>query len=256
MNTKILITVRKSKSILLFTLLFLAGLSVSAAQGEQPRELAMKEATFIPFTAKPGQSNNLEAFLQKGAKLVTQTEPNTLFWYALMGQDGSYGIIDFFPNEEGRAEHFAGQVAGALNESSSELVLKGWDEGIVANISNASVLSSKQPEEQLSGATEATYILLNAQPGMEQTLENLLTGAANVIKQTEPNTLLWTALKLSNNTFAIFDTFTDETARAVHFDGKVAAALKDQADALVVGGWENGVLKNIHNFSIIAEAGK
>jgi len=250
------ITNRKSKSIFISTLIVLAGLSTSAAQETQQRDLMMKQATYIPFQAKSGQSENLEAFLRKGAELVDQTEPNTLFWYALKGQDGSYGIVDFFPNEQGRADHFAGQVAAALSANSPQLVEKGWEEGVVANISNASVLSSKHPEVKVTVATEATYILLNAQPGKELSLENLLTGAADVIKQTEPNTLLWTALKLSDNTFAIFDTFTDEAARHAHFNGKVAAALKDQAGDLVVGGWDEGVVKNIYNFSIIAEAGK
>jgi hypothetical protein len=68
--------------------------------------------------------------------------------------------------------------------------------------------------------------------------------------------LLWTSLKSNHNTFGIFDTFTDETGRADHFAGKVAAALNAQADDLIVGGWENGVLKNIHNFEVIAEAQK
>ncbi len=98
--------------------------------------------------------------------------------------------------------------------------------------------------------------MLNAQAGKEQALEELLTGAASVIEQTEPKTLLWAALKLNDNTFGIFDTFTDESGREAHFAGKVAAALNAQADDLVVGGWENGVLPNIHNFEVIAEAEK
>ncbi|WP_417585823.1 putative quinol monooxygenase [Nitrincola sp.] len=99
-------------------------------------------------------------------------------------------------------------------------------------------------------------MLLKAQPGKEQELQQLLIGAASVVAQTEPKTLLWTSLKLDSNTFGIFDTFVDERGREAHFSGKVAAALKAQADDLVVGGWDNGVLNNIHNFEIIAEAGK
>jgi len=170
--------------------------------------------------------------------------------------DGSFGIIDFFPNEAGRAEHFAGQVAAALKANSNTLVAQGWDKGVVEKITNSRVLSYKEPSKDAFKAKEATYILLHAQAGKEQALEDLLTGAAVVIKQTEPKTLLWTSLKINENTYAIFDTFVDASGRDAHFGGKVAAALKAQADDLVVGGWENGVLKNIHNFEIIAVAEK
>lgn len=63
----------------------------------------MKEATYIPFEAKSGQDKELTAFLKEGATLVAQTEPNTLYWYALKKDDGSFGIFDFFPNEAGRS---------------------------------------------------------------------------------------------------------------------------------------------------------
>ena len=238
------------------TLLMLTGLATAEAQESHQGDNIMKAATYIPFQAKSGQSQKLEAFLQQGAKLVKKTEPNTLYWYALKSEDGGLGIFDFFPNDEGRAEHFAGEVAAALNANSHELVSKGWEQGVVANIINATVLSSHRPEKQYTNAKEATYILLNAKPGMEQELEELLTSAAEVISQTEANTLLWASLKLNDNTFAIFDTFPDEAARATHFNGQVAAALKNQAEALIEGGWEAGVLENIHHFKIIAEAGE
>jgi len=218
----------------------------------------MKESTYIPLTANRGQEEHLANLLIGGAALVAQTEPNTLYWYALRSTDGSFGIFDFFPNEIGREEHFAGQVAAALYASADSLVADGWDEGVIANVTNGKVLSAKVPYDVAkSGAkrpTQASYILLTAKAGQDQALQQLLTGAAQIIRQTEPNTLLWTALQLGPNSFAIFDTFTDSSARESHFSGKVAAALKSQANALVEGGWEKGVLDNIHNFEIIADA--
>ena len=247
-------SIRKTGLYLTTSLFVLMNATVSHAQNTLQQEPTMKEATYIPFKAQSGQDKNLANFLAEGAKLVTKTEPNTLYWYALKKTDGSFGIFDFFPNEAGRAEHFAGQVAAALNANADTLVAQGWDKGIVANITNSTVLSYKKPGKNSASATQATYIVLNAQAGKEQALEQLLTGAAPIIEQTEPKTLLWTSLKLNSNTYAIFDTFTDESGRDAHFAGKVAAALKAQADDLVVGGWENGVLKNIHNFEVIAEA--
>lgn len=254
-NMKVSSPIRRANIYLATSLYILMSTSVSYAQNTLTQENTMKEATYIPFKAKSGEDKNLTNFLTVGAKLVTQTEPNTLYWYALKKTDGSFGIFDFFPNEAGRAEHFAGKVAAALNVNADALVSGGWDKGIVANINNPAVLSYKKPSKDSVNATQATYIVLNAQVGKEQGLEQLLTGSAQVIEQTEPDTLLWTSLKLNNNTFGIFDTFTNEKGREVHFAGKVAAALYAQADDLVVGGWE-GVLQNIHNFEIIAEAEK
>lgn len=253
---KILNSIRKTSFYLATPMLILMNTSIAHAQNTLKQETTMKEATYIPFEARSGESNNLANFLAEGAKLVTQTEPNTLHWYALKKTNGSFGIFDFFPNEAGRAEHFEGKVAAALNANADTLVAQGWDKGVVTHITNSSILSYKEPGQSSVNATQATYMVLNAQAGKEQVLEALLTDAAQIIEQTEPNTLLWASLKLNNNTFGIFDTFTDEKGREAHFSGKVAAALKAQAEYLVVGGWENGVLKNIHNFEVIAEAGK
>ena len=66
--------------------------------------------------------------------------------------------------------------------------------------------------------------------------------------------MLWTALKLDDHTFAIFDTFTDAAARDAHFSGQVAAALKGQADRLVVGGWDLGVLPNVTHFEVMTQS--
>lgn len=243
-------TIIKTSFYLMTSIPLLISATISQAQTQ---EAIMKEATYIPFKAASNQEQNLAAFLEEGAKLVAQTEPNTLHWYALTKADGSVGIFDFFPNEAGRAEHFAGKVAAALNANADKLVKDGWDKGIVTNITNSSVLSFKESSHDAPKATKATYILLNAQNGKEQALQQLLIGAAQVVAKTEPKTLLWTSLKLDENTFGIFDTFTDEDGRNAHFAGKVAAALKSQADDIIVGGWENGVLKNIHNFDVIVE---
>lgn len=226
------------------------------AKDVKKQDSTMKAATYIPFKAKSGQENTLANFLLEGAKLVAKTEPNTLYWYALNTTDGGFGIFDFFPDNAGRSEHFDGQVAAALNTNADALVHQGWDDGIVANITNSEVLSYKEPAKHSARATQATYIVLNAQPGKEQVLEQILTGAAAVIEETEAKTLLWTSLKLNNSTFGIFDTFTDQSGRDAHFAGKVAAALKAQAEHLIVGGWENGVLKSMYNFEVIAEAEK
>jgi len=103
--------------------------------------------------------------------------------------------------------------------------------------------------------TEAVYLEIKAVAGKENELAELLTGGAALVTQHEPNTIHWFALRLDNNTFAIFDTFPNEAGKAEHFAGPVAAALKGNADALVEGGWENGVVAKIKNPKILAYKG-
>jgi len=104
----------------------------------------------------------------------------------------------------------------------------------------------------MSQLTQAIYLEIKAVAGKEKELAELLTGGAALVTQHEPNTIHWFALRLNNSTFAIFDTFSNEAGKAEHFAGPVAAALKDHADALVEGGWDNGVIAKIKNSKILA----
>lgn len=72
---------------------------------------------------------------------------------------------------------------------------------------------------------------LEAKPGKEQEVENFLKGGLALVQE-EPGTRNWYALKLSDSTFGIFDTFDDEEGRKAHLSGKVAEALMAQADDL------------------------
>jgi quinol monooxygenase YgiN len=63
--------------------------------------------------------------------------------------------------------------------------------------------------------------------------------------------VLWFALQ-AEDTLAIFDIFADEDARDTHFSGAVAAALNQNADTLVDGGWQDGVVANINNSDVLS----
>lgn len=100
-------------------------------------------ATYITFTAAPGQSAALAELLTAAGEIVAETEPKTLFWVALQIDDNAFALFDIFADETGRTAHFAGQVAGLLKEKSSMLIEGGWDEGVVANVSNFDILAIK-----------------------------------------------------------------------------------------------------------------
>ncbi|WP_112220829.1 putative quinol monooxygenase [Legionella quinlivanii] len=217
-------------------------------------EKTIKNTTYIPMISNQGVEEKFEQFLQQGAQMVNKTEPNTALWFALK-QDNRFAIFDVFFNKQGREEHFAGLVANALKENSSQLVSGGWDQGVLANINNYDLIASSHfDKDKVLTAKEASYIYFKAKSGKSHELESFLKEGAKLINTTEPGTHFWLALKTDNNTYAIFDAFKDKNAQKAHFAGKVAAALQKNADELIEGGWEQGVLAHVSNFQIIAVA--
>ena len=97
----------------------------------------------------------------------------------------------------------------------------------------------------------ASYIAMPAADGQTQAFAEFLAGAAPMVKETEPGTELWFALQ-AEDTLAIFDIFVDEAARNAHFSGAIAGALKENADTLVEGGWDAGVVANINNSDVLS----
>jgi quinol monooxygenase YgiN len=208
-------------------------------------------ASYIRLTAENGQQDNLSKLLAQGAQVVATTEPDTQLWFALKDDNGNFGIFDVFADEKARTAHFGGQFAHTLKEIADLYIKSGWQTGVLRNLENFDVLSVVKAANQAK-ATRASFICLRARPGSESALEALLSGAAHIIEQTEPNTLFWTAMRLDNSNFAIFDTFVDGVARKAHFSGEVATALKEHADTMIEGGWEKGVLPNVLHFNVLA----
>jgi quinol monooxygenase YgiN len=97
----------------------------------------------------------------------------------------------------------------------------------------------------------ASYIAMPAADGQTEAFAEFLAGAAPIVRDTEPGTVLWFALQ-ADDTLAIFDIFADGEARDAHFSGAVAAALNQNADALVDGGWEDGVVANINDSDVLS----
>jgi len=78
----------------------------------------------------------------------------------------------------------------------------------------------------------ALFVRLTAKPGKEETVAAFLAGAISLV-EAEPATLSWYAIRLSMSTFAIFDTFADESGRQAHLSGAVAEALMAHAPDLL-----------------------
>lgn len=74
--------------------------------------------------------------------------------------------------------------------------------------------------------------LLEAKPGKEEELANLLCGA-QALAAAEAGTVVWYAFRAGPTSFGIFDAFADDEGRQAHLAGQIAAALMAKAPELL-----------------------
>ena len=79
---------------------------------------------------------------------------------------------------------------------------------------------------------KALVVKLVAKPGKEAEVEAFLNSGLALVND-EPLTFTWYAVKFSENTFGIFDTFSGDEGRDAHLNGKVAEALMANAADLL-----------------------
>jgi quinol monooxygenase YgiN len=80
--------------------------------------------------------------------------------------------------------------------------------------------------------TKGLIVRLVAKTGQEDAVDRFLRDAVPLV-EAEPETIAWFALRLGPSTFAIVDVFPSEDGRRAHLEGAVAAALLENAEALL-----------------------
>ena len=73
---------------------------------------------------------------------------------------------------------------------------------------------------------------LVAKPGKEEEVASFLAGALP-LAQSEAQTVVWFAFRVSRSEFGIFDAFADDTGRKAHLNGPIAKALLAKASELL-----------------------
>jgi quinol monooxygenase YgiN len=94
----------------------------------------------VRLEAKPGKEAEVSDFLRSALPLV-QDEVATTAWFALQFGSSSFGIVDVFPDDEGRQAHLAGRVAAALRARAEDLL------SAPPVIEPVDLLASKLPRE-------------------------------------------------------------------------------------------------------------
>ena len=86
-------------------------------------------------------------------------------------------------------------------------------------------MQSTRKKEMLS---LGLFVRIEAKPGKEDEVAAFLMEGLQLAGQ-EPTTPLWFALRLGPTSFAIFDSFLDESGRQTHLNGPIAKALMELA---------------------------
>jgi quinol monooxygenase YgiN len=94
--------------------------------------------------------------------------------------------------------------------------------------------------------TVGLWVPLQAKPGKEAEVEAFLEAGQGLVED-EPGTTAWFAVRVGPGQFGIFDVFPDDEGRQAHLNGKVAAALMEQAPDLFADA------PQIHQLDIVAE---
>jgi protease I len=90
----------------------------------------------------------------------------------------------------------------------------------------------QEGRQEREDAGVALFVRLEAKPGREQDVVNLLRGGLPMVEQ-EPATTSWYGMRLGDSTFGIFDTFADDNGRQAHLAGRVAQQLQQRGPDLL-----------------------
>ncbi|MFK8058191.1 MAG: putative quinol monooxygenase [Saprospiraceae bacterium] len=186
-----------------------------------------KIGLLVTMTAQQGKEQAVKDFLLGGLPLVDQ-EPLTRSWYAFQISENTFGIYDTFESEEGRQAHLSGEVAKALLGSAEDLLV---DFDVNTHIQAVDLTASEFKAGQES---KGLLVIMKAKAGKTVDLESFLLVGQQLVKD-EPETVSWYAVQLAEDTFAIIDTFADDKGRDAHLNGKVAAALIQNAPVILEG---------------------
>lgn len=100
----------------------------------------------VMMTAKPGQEAEVAQFLTDALPLA-EREPDTRAWFAVRIDESTFGIVDFFPDDDGRSTHLNGPIAAALMQRAPDLFAGP------PQIRPLDVLAAKLPDATAPGNT-------------------------------------------------------------------------------------------------------
>ncbi|TAI48392.1 putative quinol monooxygenase [Flagellimonas allohymeniacidonis] len=186
-----------------------------------------KIGLLVIMKANKGKEQEVKEFLLGGLSLAN-AEPKTESWFAFQIDEQTFGIYDTFEAEEGRQMHLKGEVAKALLSNAAD-ILEDFEAS--RDIKTIDVIASNH---KAGNQNNGLLVIMKAKEGKTVSVEDFLRAGKSLVSD-EPATLSWYAFKINEETYAIFDTFANDSGRDAHLTGKVAAALMENAPAILEG---------------------
>ncbi|GAA4238865.1 hypothetical protein GCM10022291_30970 [Postechiella marina] len=211
-----------------------------------------KEGAYVSLKTNQGSADELRNFLIASAPVVKETEPDTLLWIALQLEENTFAIFDTYTNIEGKNAHFQGKVAGELAEKAPTLIAGGWNNGVLKNVIHPKILGAKVDTKHTNKVKKALVIKFTSSKGKQEEVVDFLINSANIVEETESETLFWYGLRIDDNTFATIVLFSDQYGIDLHMSGQVARKLQEKAPDWIEGDWEKGIIEHINIFDVIA----
>lgn len=219
----------QSKTLTIIVLVALLGFSTQSFSNSNNNKMedTTKEqiGLLVTMKAKPGKEEAVRDFLLGGLSLVNE-ESGTESWYAFQIDESTFGIFDTFSNDQGRKAHLEGEVAKALLANADDL-LEDFD--VSVSIQPVDLLATKLAKEE---ENKGLLVIMKAKEGKTSEVEDFLLAGKKLVND-EPKTVSWYAIKINSDTYAIFDTFAEDAGRDAHLNGKVAAALMENAPVIL-----------------------
>src|SRR3954453_6601359 len=193
----------------------------SPMTAESNTEQLVTKGLCVRLETQHGEADQVEEFLSEAHSLVSQ-EPDTTAWFAVrFGQD-EYGIVDFFPDDNGRNAHLKGPVAQALAGEGSALLTSE------PQMQRLEVLACKLPDGGAFDIRKSLLLTFAPKSEHETQVAQFLRDARTIVAD-EPGTLAWFALQFDDGSFGIFDVFGDSKSRLKHLTGGVPRELAKHA---------------------------
>lgn len=184
-------------------------------------------ALLVRIKACSGHEKAVADFLRAGLALA-QAEKETISWYALQFSSNTFGVFDTFPTESGRDAHLSGAIGSQL----PGLVQKGIIEA--PQVEKVNILASKLTHAKSGDNQVALVVRVTPFSSGYSSAVNDFLIAGLPLAQEEIATNTWYALKFSDGTYGVFDTFPNDAGRQAHLNGRIGSQLPGLVEKKVI----------------------
>jgi len=179
---------------------------------------SIRVALLVRIHARAGHEKSVSDFLRNAVTLAA-AEKETVTWYALQFSANAFGVFDTFPSDSGRDAHLNGAIGSQL----PGLVEKGIIEA--PQVEKINILATKLTAPKSGDNSVGLVVRVTPASATFASAVNDFLIAGLPLAEEEPATNTWYALKFSDGSFGVFDSFPSDAGRQAHLTGRIGSQL-------------------------------